>query len=293
MSKDNSQFRIGLSTCHKEICEDLFKAYQCAGITDMELENGRQTCNDLDYKLVQTWARRYDVRLWSYHLPFKPHEEVDISKWQSKNNAVMRLSEFIKKASDIGIDKFVIHPSGEPIADDQRKDQMECAKESLAKLAEIAAQNGAVVAVEDLPRTCLGRNSDEILELISGHPALRVCFDTNHLLSEDILAFIRKVGNKIVTLHVSDYDFINERHWLPGEGDIDWQAVLAALKEVGYQGPWLYEIGFNPPATIDRRRLEVADFAANANALFMGKKPIAIGERKKNLGMWGVIEKES
>ncbi|MBQ8812910.1 MAG: sugar phosphate isomerase/epimerase [Lachnospiraceae bacterium] len=195
-------------------------------------------------------------------------------------------SELIKKGVDIGIDNFVIHPSGEPIEETESAERMECAKESLAELAEIAARSGATIAVEDLPRTCLGRNSAEILELISVHPALRVCFDTNHLLSEDIPIFIRNVGSKIITLHVSDYDFLNERHWLPGEGDINWSDVLAALQEVGYAGPWLYEVGYSSPATIERRILSAQDFVDNAQMIFAGEKPEAIGLRKPDLKFW-------
>ena len=82
----------------------------------------------------------------------------------------------------------------------------------MAKLADFANKFGAVICVEDLPRTCLGRDSSDINELVSAQPDLRVCFDTNHMLSEDVCAFIKDVGDKIVTVHVSDYDYLNERH---------------------------------------------------------------------------------
>ena len=52
-----------------------------------------------------------------------------------------------------------------------------------------------------------------MLELISADERLVICFDTNHLLSEDPVEFIHKCGHKIVTLHVSDYDFIDEKHF--------------------------------------------------------------------------------
>jgi sugar phosphate isomerase/epimerase len=143
------------------------------------------------------------------------------------------------------------------------------------------------VAVEDLPRTCLGRNSDEILELIGAHDALRVCFDTNHLLGENPVDFICKLKGKIITTHVSDYDFINERHWLPGEGDLDWNAIFGALREIGYDGAWLYELGFACPKSILRpRALTCEDIARNARELFDGKNPTVISERIPNIGMW-------
>lgn len=70
---------------------------------------------------------------------------------------------------------------------------MSQAKKSLAFLAEFAGKHGAVIAVEDLPRTCLGRNSSDIKELLSADKRLKVCFDTNHLLGEDNLDFMGRV----------------------------------------------------------------------------------------------------
>lgn len=216
-----------------------------------------------------------------------PFEEIDISRKELCKHTVEYFCDLILKGLAIGIKRFVIHPSGEPIEDSERGKRLECAKESLKKLADFAEENGAVIAVEDLPRTCLGRDSGDILELVSAHPALRVCFDTNHLLGEDNVEFIKKVGDKIVTTHVSDYDFVNERHWLPGEGKQNWDALIKALSEAGYDGPWLYEIGFNCPKTIYRDRpLTCEDFKRNAEELFAGKKPTVFSTHKENLGMW-------
>ena len=76
------------------------------------------------------------------------------------------------------------------------------------------------------------------------------------------------------------YDFKDEKHWLPGEGDIDWQKLYNDLLAVGYNGMWLYELGFKPEDTIDRRDLDYKDFYNNAMEIFGGKNPTAIGKRK-------------
>ena len=54
------------------------------------------------------------------------------------------------------------------------------------------------------------------------------------------------IGSSIVTLHVSDYDFIDERHMLPGEGKVDWKAVIEHLERLDYNGPWMYEVSMEP-----------------------------------------------
>lgn len=68
----------------------------------------------------------------------------------------------------------------------------------------------------------IGRTSAEMLRPIGGCTEAMVCFDTNHLLLESHADFIGALGDRIATIHLSDYDGRDERHWLPGRGVIDW-----------------------------------------------------------------------
>ncbi|MBQ7906528.1 MAG: sugar phosphate isomerase/epimerase [Clostridia bacterium] len=280
-------YQIGMSTTNK-ITEERFQMYQRAGVKIVELSIEAEAYKTLDYDILNEWCEKYGVRVLSYHLPFFPFDALDISKRSLADYSVKYLSSLIEEATSNGIYRFIIHPSGEPIEESERAERLACAKESLFKLQELSSSKGATICVENLPRTCLGRSSDDILELLSAHKDLRACFDTNHLLSEDPIEFIRKVGDKIVTTHISDYDFINERHWLPGEGKLDWQAILNALKNIGYSGPWMYEINLELPSTIIRpRELVAEDFVKNANEIFEGKPLTVISTPKPNLGVWG------
>lgn len=280
-------YKIGISTTCAPVSEELFRACKEGGVECVELSRNKEETEAYDYEKIKEWSEKYGVPVWSLHLPFCPFELLDISKPELAKGTVEYLCGIIDKATAIGIDKFVIHASGEPIEDENRKSRMECAKISLDTLAKYAKQRGAIICVEDLPRTCLGREIADIKELISANDDLRVCFDTNHLLYEDNIDFIRELGDKIVTLHVSDYDGVNERHWLPGEGKIDWQAMLSELKRAGYKGPWLYEIDFACPKTILRdRALTIEDFVRNAHELFESKKTTVFSTPKPNLGFW-------
>ncbi|MBQ2963611.1 MAG: sugar phosphate isomerase/epimerase [Clostridia bacterium] len=280
-------FEIGLSTCSKIIDENLFLQYREAGISAMEIAQPYDEIDLINYNEISSLSKEYGIRLNSFHLPFAPFNTVDISNPSAQAGTIEYHTQLIKKAAAIGIEKFILHPSAEPIKADRRKERMNCAKDSLSRLAEIAHREGAVLCVEDLPRTCLGRNSEEIAELVSVDERLRLCLDTNHLFTEALPDYIRKFGKRIVTIHVSDYDFLNERHWLPGEGDIDWQSVASALKEVGYEGPWLYEVGFErPDSLLEGRPLTCEDIVRNAKQIFAGEKPAAIAERKRGLEKW-------
>lgn len=278
-------YEIGLSTPSGEaISEELFKKMSEAGIKYSEISVSDALLRETNLCQVFEWAQKWGITIWSLHLPFYPFSEYDISKPELAEKTVEYLEGYVKKGTALGIKNYVIHASGEPIDESERALRMETAKKSLYTLAEIARIRGSRILVEDLPRTCLGRDSNDILELISVHPSLEVVFDTNHLLKEDPIKFIHVLGKKIKSTHVSDYDFKNERHWLPGEGKLDWQGILKALMEVGYDGPWLYEVELDAPKTIDRdRRLTLDDFVNNANVLFKGEIPAPIGTPKDNL----------
>lgn len=284
-------YRVGLSTCGFSLTAENFDALQRAGIRDVEISRPRDEYPEIRFPQLRRFSEQYGVRLWSLHLPFAGAGVVDIASPDEslRRRTVEYLSEYIRKGADIGIEKFVIHPCGEPVSEESaaRAVQMEQAMTSLDKLAELAAACGAVIAVEDLPRSCLGRTAAEIRKLISANDKLRVCFDTNHLLIEDNLRFAELLAGKIITLHVSDYDFINERHWLPGEGKNNWPALYEAIQNSGYDGVWMYEIGLACPKTIYRGRdLAFADFTRNAQEIFTGAPLTVLSRPKANLGMW-------
>lgn len=281
-------FRIGMSSCGENLTDALFADYKKAGVQAIEISFGHKPEKDLDYAEIKRLSDLYGIELWSFHLPFAPFAELDLSRPDLCDHTVEYFKGLIKSGSSIGIKRFVVHPSGEPIFDEQRAARLECSKKSLARLAEYAKGFGGKICVEDLPRSCIGRNSEEMLELLSVHEGLCACFDTNHLLSlEKPHECIRKIGNRIVTLHVSDYDFLDERHWLPGEGDIDWRELYQALCEVGYNGVWMYELGLKTPNSIVREReLTRSDFVANAREIFDGKPLTVRGTRVDGLIDW-------
>ena len=248
--------KIGTTTYSVEIIEENFKKLSESHIDAVEVAIPFEKLEYLDYKKAYELSKKYNVELWSCHLPFHTTEVLDIASLSEdiRKKSVELVREHVKRATDIGIKNLVIHPSSEPVSVDEekRRNQLENSMKSLDELAETAGEGGGVIAVENLPRTCLGRDSSEILKILSANHKLRVCFDTNHLLYQDAVSFIEEVGSKIVTLHVSDYDFADERHWLPGDGGVDWSKIVSALTKVGYNGVWMYEVALKSAGNTKR-----------------------------------------
>lgn len=275
---DARNWKLGLSSCcMRELNRAAFEAYAAAGVDTMEVSLSYQVYEQTDFKAAAVYAKETGVNVWSLHLPFYPFTLFDPASLDPQVRAeTLRLhKEGVDNAAILGAKVVIVHPSGEPNADETREEQLKFSAEHLSALADYAAQYDITVAVEDLPRTCLGNTTAEIKRLVNANPKLRVCFDTNHLLWDKNSDFVRELGDKIITLHVSDYDFLNERHWLPYEGKVDWVELVTLLEEAGYAGPFMYELGFGIPSTIRRdRRLTFEDFKANFAAC-VNKTPIA------------------
>jgi len=274
-----TEWKCGLSCGN--VSTEIFEGLAKARIDCMEVSTHPNVFDSLDWKRMEADAVATGVKMWSVHLPFySSKQKVNLA---THDEAVRRQTidyhcECLKKAGDVGIGVAVVHPSSEPNPTDEaeRIELMKISAESMSELADTAEKVGITLAVEDLPRSCLGHCSNDFKYLLTDD-RLRVCFDINHLLIEKNLDFIEALGKKIITLHVSDYDFLNERHWLPGEGKNDWCAIVAALEKVGYAGPWLYELGRTAPASIARRELTFEDFRHNYEECVSGKMPTAIG----------------
>ncbi len=84
-----------------------------------------------------------------------------------------------------------------------------------------------------------------------GSPYLVACLDIGHaaLTGVDPDLFIRRMEpGMLAALHIQDTDYMKDRHVLPFEGNLDWDAILAALRDVNYRGDVSFEIyGFLTP----------------------------------------------
>lgn len=219
-----------------------------AGITDAELYVDSKLAKDTGNYLIAAEAgyaliTAAEVRVSSLHLPYGA--SIDISGPGDENvaRAIVTHQRVLDWSASKGIGIAVLHPSFEPISVDERADRLRTAAESIRLIGRHARDLGVELAVENLPRTCLGNCSDEMLLLTDSGRSAGVNFDVNHLLVEDHETFIDKVGGHIVSTHISDYDRINERHWMVGDGQIDWHVLVDRLDTVGYLGRFVFELG--------------------------------------------------
>lgn len=89
------------------------------------------------------------------------------------------------------------------------------------------------------------------------HPAVGVLYDQANLFAlgaEEYPEAIERLGAYIWHVHVKDMAYregggLPARNCMPGEGALDWRAILPALRAAGYAGEWLsleYERRWSP-----------------------------------------------
>lgn len=220
------------------------KLLASAGIASVELAPSLFT-DALDPATVRGQLHKQQIAISSLHAPFGA--PIDPSSLVSAiaEAAIKSVEATLELAAQLDAPLVVLHASYEPIEAAEREQRLAQAQASLAIIGAQAMRLGRRIAIEWLPRSCLGNQLDELLALISALPAQvgGICLDTNHVMGQyaALPEFIQTLGARLIALHLSDYDGIDECHWPPGQGVVNWPGCLMALNAIGYRGPWTFE----------------------------------------------------
>ena len=163
------------------------------------------------------------------------------------------LGRHLAHCAALGVRTVVMHPGVTPwTTRAQLAGILKLNREAFTRLGELAGELGLTIGIEntmDPTRSggrVLGALPQELLELVAGvgSPALGITFDTSHAHCQrlDLPAAIREFGRLLCATHISDNDGSGDQHRMPGVGTIDWPAVVGALREIGYEGPFNLEI---------------------------------------------------
>src|SRR5690606_16481128 len=101
-----------------------------------------------------------------------------------------------------------------------------------------AGDHGVVLGIEPLNRfeTSFINLASQAIEVIDrvDHPACKIMLDTFHMNIEEksLGNAIRAVGSRLCHFHACEND-----RGAPGSGNVTWNDVKQALRDIGYDGP--------------------------------------------------------
>lgn len=223
-----------------DFMRELMAAVNDSCIQSMECYHSLAWDND---QIIQVLLDNPRVEFWSVHAPYGRYANPSSPVEEERRGALDAMLDAIDVAGKLGASVVVVHPGVDILYDCPRERMLMYSAETIREAAAVAAARGIVLGVEPLPKREIGNSLDEVLELVSiiDQPNVGITFDTNHVFPpHKVPELLRMAGNRVVNVHASDQDG-SERHWLPFEGQLDWQAVIQALSEIGYSGPLIYE----------------------------------------------------
>ena len=230
--------------------KETFDIFAKAGIQGIDFNNDiaqfyTDEHDEAYYRALAQHAAEVGVAICQAHAPF-PSSFVEEEKTQKRFEEIVSA---MRHAAYLGAPMIVVHPcvhldyaiEGNPeILFDFNVDFYK-------RLIPYAREFGIKIAIENIGRVSVTSTPERLNRLFDtlNDEVFTVCFDVGHCLLQgvDPAEAIRKIGNRLVNgcTHVHDNGGERDNHTLPYYGKVEWEPVMKALADIGYQGDLNYE----------------------------------------------------
>ena len=211
-----------------------------------------------DVTAARNAFRQTGLSVHSLHTPFTG------LKLGHPNRALMQdwlrvIGASLEIGVEIGAPLAIIHVTGDPssLTDAMYEDCRTVVLEYIGELQLRARALGIQLALENMTkRPRLKRRYGMTLQELSRDfpdPDIVFCLDTGHAAAcgLDMAVEIRAAGSRLVTTHINSNDGVDDKHWLPSRGILDWPAARDALVQNSYNGRYLLELkGHDDPEEV-------------------------------------------
>lgn len=228
--------------------------------------------NDFDYRAAGQIAREYQLGV-SMCAAMGPDRDLIHEDTAIRDNGVAYIRHCIDAVQAAGGTNLVgpiysaVGRVWQQTADERAKD-VDLLVQQLSDLAAYAGDHGVILCIEPLNRfeTSFINTASQALEVIYrvDHPSCKIMLDTFHMNIEEksLGAAIRAVGPHLLHFHACEND-----RGAPGSGNVTWNEVAQALKEISYDGPVVIESFTNKVKSIARAAAIWRSFEPSQDAL--------------------------
>lgn len=257
-------YALSLSSVGSYVTPELADALRKSSWTAMEFASGNLLIEEYPdsmdaVKRTRQLVAEGALKTASLHLPFgythyrcfDPSNLDDTLRLKCIDN----MTRVLRENADLIGKNVTIHASAEPPMEEHPQYMAQFCR-SMETLLPLAEELGFAFNVEFLPRTCIGNSVEELQYILDRFPTphLGICFDVNHIMNrhKELPAMIDALAPRINSFHISDYDGVDERHWLPGQGIIDWPAVMKSIRAIDHDVLLIFETSYqlqNPYAS--------------------------------------------
>lgn len=239
--------RTDTPTAVKMIADAGFDAYDLS-MFDTNLPLYKEGYHEYLKKIKET-ADKCGIRCTQSHAPFPSAISGNDEFNKKRFDEIVRAFEC---AAYLGAEIIVVHPI-QHFKDGDDPHQMNV--EFYKKLLPYAKKFGIKIATENMwgydeKRACCIKNVCSDAEMFNkmiddiNDEYLVGCLDLGHcgLVGEEAQDMLRQMGSKrIKALHIHDNDYRNDSHTIPYMGKMNWEEIMKAIAEIGYEGNFTYE----------------------------------------------------
>ena len=179
---------------------------------------------DFDNEDLET-ARRIDLAVENVHVPYENATGLWSAVKTERMDYETEQRRHLRYCRHHGIPMIVMHVS-------KKYDVLQpnpSGIETMRRLVTQAEKEGVEIAIENCRVVSL---VEALLDEIDNE-CFGLCYDTSHgrLYEEDDFYLLKKYSHKLKCVHVSDNDGLEDTHWNPGKGVIDWDLFTKQLQK--------------------------------------------------------------
>lgn len=211
------------------------------------------------------------VQPTTMHAPLTPTVNLAAVDELERRLSVYEVAAWLAPYANLGGDVVVIHPTGAAFNDEAStainvEAALDAARRSLDELYSIADRLGLRIACENLMERGTPRplcRVEQLRAFIDPYPAtVGICLDTGHAAVNGLnpASEARAAGERLIATHLQDTDGLDDRHWAPGAGHINWDELVTTLRQIDYTGLWTFELSSrdSAPASVAGAAQQVA-----------------------------------
>jgi len=179
-------------------------------------------------------VRESGLQVENAHVPFAKCNELWNEDAAVRDAAVSRHLAWLDECAEQDVPLVVMHLC----SGDNPPAPTPAGMAGITRIVEEAAARGIVIAAENTRKPAYVELA--LAEIASPH--LAWCYDSSHERLWGTGDLLRRHGSRLAAVHFSDNDGKADRHWLPGDGVIDWPAVLRDFPRETYTAPITLEV---------------------------------------------------
>jgi sugar phosphate isomerase/epimerase len=224
-----------------------------AGIKYIEVKPKEGHLNYHDPKYLDEMSKEFKrngIKVISMHMPT---HGADISLIEEYDRiwSVREVEKTALALLRLGGEILVVHPGSEIEDKKTRKKRREKSEQSLEEILKFCEHWGIKIALENTLPGKIGDSIPEILEIVRKFNSknLGICLDTGHCNMtyslynhSGVVECLPEIKDYLCHLHIHDNFGKSDDHSMLFKGDIDWKEFVKGLKEINYQGVFMFEL---------------------------------------------------